>query len=366
MHVDPRATPRGATWSGAARRGGAALALACAAASACGGNGNNEAAATSGGTGGHTSTTSTTSTGTGAPDAGTGGAAGGGGGVTGISGGVLDTLSFAIVGDTRPAMVDDTAAYPSAVIQKLWQQVEAVSPRPAFGLSTGDYMYANVPGTQAAPQMALYLAARQSFTNVVFPAMGNHECTGYTDSNCGPGPDGGPGNADGITPNYTQFMTKMLAPLGVTNPYYTVNVAAKNGAWTAKFVFVAANAWDAGQSAWFTGELAKPTTYTFVVRHEGTDANTAPGVTPSGAIMVDNPYTLLIAGHTHRFEYIEGSREVIVGNGGAPLTSSTAYYGYVIARQRASDGAIVFQSFDSTTNAVAQTFAVLANGTPTQ
>ena len=31
----------------------------------------------------------------------------------------------------------------------------------------------------------LYLAARQPYPNVQFPAMGNHECTGATASNCG-------------------------------------------------------------------------------------------------------------------------------------------------------------------------------------
>jgi predicted phosphodiesterase len=309
------------------------------------------------GSGGQQTTSS--SSGAGGSDAGKGGAGGGGSGVTGITGGMLDTLSFAIVGDTRPAMVDDTAGYPTAVIQKIWQQVEATSPRPAFAISTGDYMYANTYKTQQAPQLDAYLAARSAFTNVAFPAMGNHECTGYTDSNCGAG------NADGITPNYTQFMTKMLMPLGVTTPYYTVQVAAKDASWTAKFVFVAANAWDATQATWFDGELAKPTTYTFVVRHEGTDATTAPGVTPSAGIMAKHPYTLLIAGHTHRFEYNEGAREIIVGNGGAPLSSSTAYYGYVVAQQRA-DGAIVFTSYSSPQQVLELKFAVRADGTPTQ
>jgi Calcineurin-like phosphoesterase len=349
MHVGPR------------KRGGAAIAsLLLAVAAGCGNSGNNVAGSTMGGGAGgqtSTSTSTSTSTGTGMPDAGTGGSAGGGGGVTGISGGTLDTLDFAIVGDTRPAMIDDLAGYPTAVVTKIWQQVEALSPRPAFAVSTGDYQY--TAGSQAAQQVGLYLSARKPFTNVVFPTMGNHECNGYTDSNCGTG------NADGVTPNYTQFMTQMLMPLGVTNPYYTVNVAAKNGSWTAKFVFVAANAWNLAQSTWLDGELAKPTTYTFVVRHEGTDANTAPGVTPSGVIMQKHVYTMLIAGHTHRFEYETGTKQVIVGNGGAPLSSGSAYYGYVVARQRASDGALVFSSYDSTTNTVAQTFAVTATGVPT-
>src|SRR4029079_818751 len=60
----------------------------------------------------------------------------------GAMGGTLDTLSFAVVGDTRPATIDDTNGYPTAVIQKIWQDVEAHSPRPAFGVTTGDYQFA--------------------------------------------------------------------------------------------------------------------------------------------------------------------------------------------------------------------------------
>jgi hypothetical protein len=219
-------------------------------------------------------------------------------------------------------------------------------------------MFANPTGTQGAAQLDLYLAARAPFTNVIFPAMGNHECTGYTASNCGTG------NTDGITNNYTAFLQKMLAPLGVTTPYYTVNVASPTGAWTAKFVIMAGNAWDTTQAAWFTAEMAKPTTYTFVVRHEGTDATTAPGVTPSGQIMAKYPYTLLLAGHTHTFEWLPSTRQVITGNGGAPLTGSIDY-GYVIAQQRA-DGALVFQELDYSTNAVETTFVVTASGAVTQ
>jgi hypothetical protein len=110
--------------------------------------------------------------------------------------------------------------------------------------------------------------------------------------------------------------------------------------------------------------MAKPTTYTFVVRHEGSNATTAPGVTPSGQIMKQYPYTLLLAGHTHTFSYSASTREVIIGNGGAPLTGGVDY-GYLIGEQRA-DGAIVFNEYDYSTNAAATTFVVTANGTPTQ
>jgi hypothetical protein len=269
----------------------------------------------------------------------------------------VDVLRFAIVGDTRPAMIDDTAGYPTAVIQKIWQDVEVHSPKPYFAVMTGDYVFAKPFGSEAGPQFDKYLQARSAFSNVAFPAMGNHECTGGTASNCGPG------TTDGVTVNYTTFLQKMLAPIGKSDPYYTINVNGTGGAWTAKFVFVAANAWTQTQATWLAAELAKPTTYTFVVRHEGSSATTAPGVTPSAQIMAQHPYTLLLAGHTHTFSYSKTGREVITGNGGAPLTG-TINYGYVIAEQRA-DGAIVFDARDYATNAVFKTFAVKADGTPT-
>ena len=305
------------------------------------------------------SSSSSSSSSTGSSASGGSGGSGGGeaGSVTGTSGGKLDTLSFAIVGDTRPPVIDDTAGYPKKVIQTLWQDVEAASPRPAFAVMTGDYVFAKPYGAQAAPQFDMYLAARQAFANVVFPALGNHECTGATASNCGVG------SVDGVTKNYAAFLSKMLGPIGVSTPYYTVNVGSTSNAWTAKLVFVAANAWSSAQASWLSAELAKPTTYTFVIRHESKSANTAPGVTPSQAIIAQHPYTLLIVGHTHTYAHYANEKQLIVGNGGAPLTGGVNY-GYVIARQRA-DGAMVFQEHDYTTNQVNDTFAVKPDGSST-
>jgi len=222
------------------------------------------------------------------------------------------------------------------------------------------------PGTQM-PQLNLYLGARAAFTNIVFPAMGNHECDGATQDNCyacGSGCNFVGGTCIGgicQTPNYTDFVSAMLTPISETLPYYTINVNAPANAWTAKFVFVACNAWSATQATWLGTELAKPTTYTFVVRHEGTLATTAPCLSGTGSnnadtIMGQHPYTLLIAGHTHTYAYYANEKQVIVGNGGAPLTGSVNY-GYVIARQQAG-GSIQFSAYDYATNAVTNTFTV--------
>jgi hypothetical protein len=351
MNQRPRTAARATSKTSRTRRGIVLLALAVPCGAACaGGVEKADSAGTTSGTAGASATSSSTSTSSGTTTTTTTAT-----GVKGVTGGTLDTLNFVIVGDTRPPNEDDTAGYPTAIITKIWQDVEAASPRPAFAVTTGDYQFCNPKNTQQDAQFGLYLGARAAFTGVTFAAMGNHECTGATASNCGTG------NADGITANYTAFMTKMLQPLGLTLPYYTVDVASTTGAWTAKWVFIAANAWDTAQATWLDAELAKPTTYTFVVRHESATANTAPGVTPSLAIIAKHPYTLALIGHTHEYYYSAQDREVVVGNGGAPLSGS-GNYGYVLAQQRA-DGAIVFTEHDYMTNAVNETFALKADGT---
>jgi hypothetical protein len=266
----------------------------------------------------------------------------------------VNALNFAVVGDTRPAGIDDTSGYPVQVITKIWQDIEAENPRPDFAVTTGDYMFARSTGNQAGPQLQMYLGARSSFSNVVFPTMGNHECTGATNSNCA----GGGGGSQ----NFSVFMSQMIQPLGQQNPYYSIDVQGPPGTWTAKFVFVAANAWDSGQQSWLDATMAQPTTYTFVVRHERSTVTEAPGVSPSNQIIAQHPYTLLIVGHTHTYQWL-GNREVVVGNGGAPLTGG-ANYGYLLVQQR-SDGAIVCTMKDYQSGSAVQTFVVSADGSPT-
>src|SRR5215471_3730617 len=106
-------------------------------------------------------------------------------------------LRFAIVGDTRPANEDDTPQYPTAIITQIWQDVAGESPMPPFGISTGDYMNASPGGGQQNAQLDQYLSARTHYPRDVYAAMGNHECTGSSLSNCGAGAQ------DGETPNYS-------------------------------------------------------------------------------------------------------------------------------------------------------------------
>lgn len=275
-------------------------------------------------------------------------------GSVGPTGGTLSHLMFAVVGDTRPPVIDDTKGYPSAIIAKIFQGVQGTGA--PFAVSTGDYMFASTFANQASVQLGLYLAARKTFTNVLFPALGNHECTGAVTSNCGAG------SADGITQNYSAFTSMMLGPIQKSEPWYSIEVDHTGQAWTAKFVFIAGNAWSSAQATWLQSAMAKPTTYTFVVRHEPQAATTAPGVSPSEAILSQYPYTLKIVGHTHTYSHY--GREVVIGNGGAPLTGGVDY-GYAIVSQR-QDGAMQVDMIDYQTGQpdLAFRFAVKPNGSP--
>ncbi|MFT3695680.1 MAG: metallophosphoesterase [Kofleriaceae bacterium] len=260
---------------------------------------------------------------------------------------------FGVVGDTRPPSPDDTYGYPTAIITQIWQDIEAEPQRVPFVVSTGDYMFAYQPHEVTA-QLGLYMQARSNYTGIQYPVMGNHECTGATASNCGS--DG----ADGITANYTGFLTTLLAPIDQTLPYYTENFTAPDSSWTAKFVFIACNAWDDTQATWLQGELAKPATYTFVLRHEGTNAV---GETPcgaSGAIIDANPLTLLIVGHTHTYTHKPLTKELVLGIGGAPLTSGKDYGYAIITRQ--PDGNLKVRVFTYNGRRLIDTFLITPSG----
>jgi hypothetical protein len=290
-------------------------------------------------------------------DGGSGSDSGGGGpcttntgpisGTVGTSGGSISRLVFAVAGDTRPANEDDPSGYPTSIITKIFQDIEALSPRPALVLGTGDYQFSSTGSNATGPQqVGIYMQTRQAYSGPFFPAMGNHECGvsgGFSTSdnnNCGPG------NQGGVTPNYTGFMSQMLGPISQTNPYYSINVNATDNSWTAKFVVTAANAWDTAQQTWLESTLSQSTTYTFVVRHEASDATPPlpPGVAGVDAVLAQHPYTLLIVGHAHTYgHYSDTPQTVVLGNGGAPLSSKD--YGYGIFSQRC-DGAIVGDEVD--------------------
>jgi hypothetical protein len=75
----------------------------------------------------------------------------------------------------------------------------------------------------------------------------------------------------------------------------------------------------------------------------------------------------MINGHTHNYEHYQGDHNVIIGNGGAPMTSSKNF-GYGVIQQRASDGAIEIDVIDYQSGKADSSFhfVVKADGTETQ
>jgi hypothetical protein len=297
---------------------------------------------------------------------GTGGATGSGGSGAGGTGGTITlpsptlaavhvaNLSFGIVGDTRPAN-STTGHYPSTVntiINSIFTglQTQSVS----FVVGTGDYAFSSTGAGSALPQYQDYMAARAHYTGKFLPTMGNHECNGFTDSNCPPG------SYTGMTQDYIN--TIVSPATSQTNPWFSALYLANDGSWSAKLIFVAANAWNTTQQSWLTSTLAVHTTYTFIVRHEPASDARAPGVTPSESMMSSafsaGNLTLSLTGHTHLIQLPGGTQpygdtfgatqayEIIIGCGGAPLDAGPAY-GYAVATRRASDGAIVVQAYQS-------------------
>jgi hypothetical protein len=251
----------------------------------------------------------------------------------GPEGGSAASLSFAVIGDTRPAMINDTAHYPSAIIERIYEDLNRLDPRPEFILTTGDYMFADPATGHGLEQVAQYMRAESRWRGgPVFHVMGNHECNGFTAGNL----DLSTGACDGaFSNNYQAFFTAMVRPLGKRLPYYVVPIDADDGSWSSKFIIVACNAWSSAQEEWLRSELTKPTTFTFVVRHEDYASTAGPCVRQMNAMLSTARYDALITGHKHTFQNnLAGpGREIIVGHGGAGAGGPHGY-GYAIFEQR--------------------------------
>jgi hypothetical protein len=261
---------------------------------------------------------------------------------------VVPDLTFAVIGDTRPPIPEDTGGYPTAIITRIFQDIAAETPMPQFVIATGDYMF-TFGG--AAQQMAdIYMTARKSYPGPLYPAMGNHECYELTDINCAPSP----------TTNTTVFINTMLSPIQQTQLYYSESFAAPDGSWTANFTFIACNAWDATQATWLQSALAEPATYHFPVRHVNVaDLSMSPCM-DSQPIVDANPLTLFLTSHVHEYQHNAQNKELINGLGGAMLTSGTQY-GYTLIT-RNSDGTLTVTTKDYMTLAPIDSFTIDANG----
>src|SRR5262249_48340167 len=160
-------------------------------------------------------------------------------------------------------------------------------------------------------------------------------------------------------PNMTEFINMMLSPNNIDTPYYVEHISPTDNSWTAKFVFVACNAWSSAQATWLEHTLTPTTTYTFVVRHESNYAVSQTPCMQSESIINAHPLTLLIVGHTHEYRHEAYDKEIIVGNGGAPLTSGVNY-GYVIVSRNAS-GTLTVTAYDYMSHAKLDMFSIQAS-----
>lgn len=268
----------------------------------------------------------------------------------GPDGGQVPRFIFAILGDTRPPANNDTAHYPTARVTRIFDQIQALNPRPQFVVATGDYMFASATGSQGKPQMDLYMAARRHYQGPLFASLGNHECQGGVAGNCAPAPS--------TNNNYKAWFDAVIKPLGRTLPYYEVPFSDTNGRWKAKLLIVACNAWSATQKNWLQTALGRRTDYTFVARHEPM-GSTAPCNSEMDAMLraSGTRYTMLLVGHVHN--YTHSGKQLVEGVGGAPLTGS-ANFGFATVEQRL-DGGVRVRQYDSTTNAVVSTYVLPPN-----
>lgn len=278
-----------------------------------------------------------------------GGSGGTGGSDAGVGGANLNggsgPLNFAVFGDARPPNADETTSYPSTILSGIFSMAKAKGA--SFMIGTGDYMYAD---SQAAvdAQIALFKQAEANFTNPIYLGMGNHECNGYTDSNC---------PLFNEYPNVKAYME--MLPATVKTPYYRIDFDTPAG--KAKLIFVAANAWSTTQEAWLTAQLADATKYTFVIRHEPYNGphDTAPGAGPSEMLLAPGNYTLELLGHTHEYKRTD-TTHVISGNAGAPISGGGGY-GFLLVEQLA-DETIQVSEYDEATGDVTDMWKVNADG----
>ncbi len=191
--------------------------------------------------------------------------------------------------------------------------------------------------------------------------MGNHECDGYTASNCASGCPSGDSCSGANTENFLGFQSKFLTPIGETLPYYTRTVTASDGSWTAHFIFVAPNYWNSTQQSWLTTQLAAAGTssksnYIFVIHHEDATAG-APTSLSTIESAEKSVETVSIVGHSHTWAHGgSNSKELLVGNGGVPSTSDKNLGYTTVLRQ--SNGELVISNYDFITREVVNTYTV--------
>ena len=119
----------------------------------------------------------------------------------------------------------------------------------------------------------LYLGARASYHGMVYPAMGNHECNGDTEFELRAR------RTDGEPPTTLAISSRMVEPIGEHRAVLRRAVRRDRRQLDREVrVHRGERVERPTQASWLERRCREPTTYTFVVRHEPHDADTAPGV----------------------------------------------------------------------------------------
>jgi hypothetical protein len=145
------------------------------------------------------------------------------------------------------------------------------------------------------------------------------------------------GNCAGnLTQQATAFQSLFLTPLGKSELFYTLGFTDPGHTWSAKMIFAACNFWDSTQENWLKEQLAQPTTYTLIARHQplGSDGPCNAQMDP---MIRDAGYDVMLVGHTHTVAFSPANAQLIEGVGGAPI-SGTANYGFATVEQIPGSG----------------------------
>lgn len=243
-------------------------------------------------------------------------------------------IRFAFFGDTRPSdpwpANQTTAPYPSAVINKVFDLIEAR--KPDFAVFGGDTLFVDPADYNLAKSVlqTYLLPARAHYTGDVHWVLGNHESYG------------------GNQTAWNEIISKY-------NYSWFVRPLADGS--EAKFVLTATNEWDGYQSDWVKKALSYPTRYTFLFRHHPSSCQSCDLYQAMYDVIASYPRTLFLAGHSHEYRKTTSNREVVCGNGGAPLAGGSAYYGYCMIEQQA-DGKVKVTSYRSDADTVEDSWSV--------
>ncbi len=143
---------------------------------------------------------------------------------------------------------------------------------------------------------------------------------------------------------------------------------------SVRAIFTAPNYWnDGAQPAWFTQQLAAAGThsssnYVIVLHHEDSTASSPPSGLSTIESAEKSKESLSIVGHSHFWQWGTGgpysetnARQLLVGNGGAPLTSgtnsstvNTSDYGFTTVMRQA-DGSLQIINYNYSTGEAVNT-----------